>query len=102
MVSASWNDFRVTQVQPVQSGRSPDLVALFLLQKLVAIWYDYFNYMIQFKWNQIILNFGTKFSSIYLTKVEKRLVFRLLFVILQRAKDGIHMFDAKYKYEFLV
>ena len=49
-----------------------------------------------------MLNFGTKFSSIYLTKVEKRLVFRLSFVILQRAKDSIHMFDAKYKYEFVV
>ena len=42
------------------------------------------------------------FSSIYLTKVEKRLVFRLSFVNLQRAKDGIHMFDAKYKYVFVV
>ena len=44
-----------------------------------------------------MLNFGTKFSSIYLIKVEKRLFFRLSFVNLQRAKDGIHMFDAKYK-----
>ena len=58
--------------------------------------------MIQSEWNQIILNFGTKFSSIYLTKVEKRLVFRLSFVNLQRAKDGMHMFDAKYKYVFVV
>ena len=56
----------------------------------------------QSNWNQIILNFGTKFSSIYLTKVEKRLVFRLSFVNLQRAKDGIHMLDAQYKYVFVV
>ena len=45
---------------------------------------------------------GTKFSSIYLAKGEKRLVFRLLFVNLQRAKDGTHIFDAKYKYVFVV
>ena len=37
-----------------QSGRSPNVVALFLLQTLVAIWYDFFNCMIQLKWNQII------------------------------------------------
>ena len=37
-----------------QSGRSPKVVALFLLQTLVAIWYDFFNCMIQSKWNQII------------------------------------------------
>ena len=37
-----------------QSGRSPKVVALFLLQTLVAIWYDFFNYMMQSKWNQII------------------------------------------------
>ena len=35
-------------------------------------------------WNLI---FGTKFSSIYLAKGEKRSVFRLLLVNLQRAKD---------------
>ena len=29
-------------------------VALFLLQALVAIWYDFFNCMIQSKWNRII------------------------------------------------
>ena len=45
-------------------------------------------------WNLI---FGTKFSSIFLAKREKRLVFRLSFVDLQRAKDGTHMFDAKYR-----
>ena len=47
-------------------------------------------------WNLI---FATKFSSIYLAKEEKRLVFRLSFVKLQRAKDGTHMFDAKYRYD---
>ena len=46
--------------------------------------------------------FGTKFSSIYLAKWENRLVFRLPFVNLQRAKDGTHMFDAKYRYVFVV
>ena len=50
----------------------------------------------------MIPNFDTKFSSIYLTKVEKRLVFRLSFVNLQRAKDGTHMFDAQYRYVFVV
>ena len=35
-------------------------------------------------------------------KGRKRLVFRLSSVNLQRAKDGIHMFDAKYKYVFVV
>ena len=49
-----------------------------------------------------MLNFGTKFSSIYFKKVEKRLFFLLSFVNLQRAKDGIYMFDAKYKYAFVV
>ena len=44
------------------------------------------------------INFGTKFSSIFLSKWDKRLVFRLSFVNLQRAKDGTHMFDAKYRY----
>ena len=47
-------------------------------------------------------NFGTKFSSIYLAKGEKRLVFRQSFVNLQRAKNGTHMFDAKYWYLFVV
>ena len=37
-----------------QSGLSRKVVALFLLQTLVAISYDYFNCMIQSKWNQII------------------------------------------------
>ena len=46
--------------------------------------------------------FGTKFSSIYLANWEKRLVFRPSFVNVQRAKDGIHMFDAKYRYVFVV
>ena len=48
----------------------------------------------------IVLNliFATKFNSIYFVKREKRLVFQLSFVNLQRAKDGTHMFDAKYSY----
>ena len=52
-----------------------------------------------FVWNFIL---GTKFSSIYLAKGETRLVFRLSFVNLQRAKDGTHMFNAKYGYVFVV
>ena len=44
------------------------------------------------------LIFATKSSSIYLAKGQKRLVFQLSFVNLQRAKDGTHMFDAKYTY----
>ena len=50
-------------------------------------------------WNLI---FATKFSSIYLGKGQKRLVFQLSFVNLQRAKDGTHMVDAKYWYVFVV
>ena len=52
-----------------------------------------------FVWKLI---FGTKFNSTNLAKGEKRLVFRLSFVNLQRAKDGTHMFDAKYRYVFVV
>ena len=48
------------------------------------------------------LIFATKFSSIYLAKGQKRLFFRLSFVNLQRAKDGTHIFDAKYRYVFVV
>ena len=51
---------------------------------------------------QMKSNFGTKFSSIYLVKVEKHLDFRLSFVTLQRAKDGTHMFDAKHEYMSVV
>ena len=51
---------------------------------------------------QTTSNFDTKFSSINLAKWEKRLVFRLSFVNLKRAKDGTHMFDAKYRYVFVV
>ena len=47
-------------------------------------------------------HFGTEFRSIYLAKWEKRLVFRLSFVNLQRTKDGTHMFDAKYNHVFVV
>ena len=50
-------------------------------------------------WN---LFFATKFSSIYLAKGEKRLFSRPSFVNLQRAKDGTHVFDAKYTYVFVV
>ena len=50
-------------------------------------------------WNLI---FGTKFSSIYLAKGDKTFIFRLSFVNLQRAKDGTHMFAAKYRYVFVV
>ena len=48
------------------------------------------------------LIFATKFSSIYLTKGQKRLVFQLSCVNLQPAKHGTHMFDAKYRYVFVV
>ena len=44
----------------------------------------------------------TKFSSIYLAKGKTRLVFRISFVNRQRAKDGTHVFDAKYRYVFVV
>ena len=44
----------------------------------------------------------TKFSSIHLTKGQNRLVFQLSFVNLQHAKDGTHMFNAKYRYVFVV
>ena len=46
--------------------------------------------------------FATKLSSNYLTKGQKRLFFQLSFFNLQRAKDGTHMFDAKYRYVFVV
>ena len=46
--------------------------------------------------------FATKFSSIYLEKGQKRLFFQLSFVNLQRAKDGTHMFDAKFRFVFVV
>ena len=52
--------------------------------------------------NAFIFIFSTKFSSIYLAKGEKRLFFQLSFVNLQRAKDGTHVFDAKYWYVFVV
>ena len=46
--------------------------------------------------------FVTKFSSMTLAKGEKRLVFRLSFVNLQRAKNGTHMFGANYRYVSVV
>ena len=48
------------------------------------------------------LIFATKFSSFYLAKGQKRLVFQLSFVNLQRAKDETYMFDAKYRYVFVL
>ena len=48
------------------------------------------------------LIFTTKFSSIYLAKGQTRSDFQLSFVNLQRAKDGTHMFDAKYRYVLVV
>ena len=46
--------------------------------------------------------FVTKFSSIYLAKGKKRLVFRLSYVNLQRAKNDTHMFGVKYRYVSVV
>ena len=46
--------------------------------------------------------FATKYSSIHLAKGEKRLVFRRPIVNLQRAKNGTNVFDAKYRYVFVV
>ena len=47
--------------------------------------------------------FATKFSSIYLPKSEKIFVFfRLSFPNLQRAKNGTHVINAKYRYVFIV
>ena len=48
------------------------------------------------------INFCTKFNSIYLVKKEKRFSFRLSFVNLPRTKEGIHMFNAKNRYVFVV
>ena len=48
------------------------------------------------------LIFATKFSSIHFAKGQQRLVFQLPLVKLQRAKDETHMFDAKYRYLFVV
>ena len=50
-------------------------------------------------WNLI---FATKFINIYLAQGEKRLVFQLSSVNLQRAKNDTHVFDAKYRYVFIV
>ena len=109
-----------------QSGRSPKVVALFMLQTLVAIWYDFFQLHdtiknksnhtgINYDHNNIAIRnrimiynsvwkiiFATKFSSIYLAKGQKRLVFQPSFINLQRAKDSTHMFDAKYRHVFVV
>ena len=58
-----------------QSGRSPKVVTIFLLQTLVTTWLLQLHDTILTK-----SHFGTKFSSIYLAKCEKRLVFRLSFL----------------------
>ena len=47
--------------------------------------------------NERNLIFATKLSSFFLANGEKRLVFRLSFVNLQRAKDGTYVFDAQYR-----
>ena len=47
------------------------------------------------------LIFATKFSSFHLAKGEN-VFFQLSFVNLQRAKDGTHMIDAKYRHVFVV
>ena len=54
--------------------------------------------MIQSKQNQILVLNLVAFIS---QNEKKRLVFRLSFVNLQRAKDGTHMFDAKYRYMYV-
>ena len=45
------NLLRITK----QSGRSPKVVAVFLLQTLVTKFYDFFKCMIQSKWNHVLL-----------------------------------------------
>ena len=56
--------------------------------------------MYNFVWNLI---FGTKCSSIYLAEgKKKRFFFLLSFVNLLYVKDGTHMFDANYRYVFIV
>ena len=71
------------------------------------IWINYSHDNLAIRSHIMIYNFVlnlffvTKFSSIYLARGEKRLVFRLSSVNLQRAKDGTHMCDAKYRYVFV-
>ena len=38
----------------------------------------------------------------FISQRRKTFAFRLSFVNLQRAKDGTHVFDAKYRYMFVV
>ena len=55
--------------------------------------------MTQSKRNQILVPNLVAFIS----QNEKNICFfRLPFVNVQRANDGTHMFDAKYRYEFVV
>ena len=39
---------------------------------------------------------------VFISQKEKMCVFRLSFVSLQHANDGTHVFDAKYRYVFVV
>ena len=80
-------------------GRSPKVVDLFSATNICSniVWLLQLQDTTPTK-----SHFGTKFSSIYLAKWEKPLVFRVSFVNLQRAKDGTHVFDAKYRYVFVV
>ena len=52
-----------------------------------------------FVWNLILIPNLVAFIS---QKEKKNLVFRLSFINLQRAEDGTHMCDAKYRYVFVV
>ena len=49
-------------------------------------------------WNLI---FGTNLVA-FISQKEKKRLFFTSFVNLQRAKDGINMFEAKYRYMFVV
>ena len=53
-------------------------------------------------YNGVEIFLCTEFSSIHLAKGEKRLVFQLSFVYLQRAKDGTDVYGAKHRYVFVV
>ena len=82
-----------------QSGSSPKVVAFFSGTKISS------NITSIPKLNariQTNLIFVTKFSSIYLANGEKRLVFQPSIANLPRAKDGTHVFEAKYRYVFVV
>ena len=86
-----WNNLSVREITKISSTFSATNISSNI------VWLLQLHDTIQTK-SQL----GTKFSSIYLAKWEKRLVFRPSFVNLQRAKDGTDMFDAKYRYVFVV